>query len=275
MAVDKQRLERALTLMVKRGDKFGRAGAFVNLTVDSGTGDALAALSALSAVRRPVQSIYQDLNNIETLLERLNWQRQLWQDGTLNDQRWRRFTEADIDMFHVEYRSIFDYAAVICCDLADEKVNLKDRFGWGHMLGEMKKPPKAGVRGFEEKLGQEVTELIAGADWFSLVKDVRDANVHRGGITLVFYDKPRILFQTHDAEYKNLVNVPELMYNPNVVDFEKYAGVFYGYLLTFLEDLALLVYRRTGATPRASAFAPSDELRVVGDWIRQVITPPS
>jgi hypothetical protein len=62
----------------------------------------------------------------------------------------------------------------------------------------------------------------------------------------VFFDKPRVLFQIYDSGQNKIVDLPELMYNENVVDFELYAGLYYGYLIDYLEDIAKAVYFRLG-----------------------------
>jgi len=81
--------------------------------------------------------------------------------------------------------------------------------------------------------------------WFDLLRYVRDATVHGSGHTAVFFEKPRILFQvmeSHKDGYRYLSDMAGLMYNANVMDFELYAGMIYGYLLDFLEKLALHVF---------------------------------
>jgi len=88
-----------------------------------------------------------------------------------------------------------------------------------------------------KRLGIDQAELVLSADWFDDLKNVRDANIHQGGMTIVFLEKERILFQTVKG-FEKLVAIPELMYNENVVDFQLYAGMYFGYLIAFLEDFA-------------------------------------
>ncbi len=60
---------------------------------------------------------------------------------------------------------------------------------------------------------------------------------------MVFLEKDRILFQTHKG-IENLVFIPEIMYNENVAIFELYAGMYFGYLIAFLEDFATAITKR-------------------------------
>lgn len=50
--------------------------------------------------------IQQDIWNIETIALRLEWQKDLWNRKQLNDALWMQFAAVDIDIFHVEIRSI-------------------------------------------------------------------------------------------------------------------------------------------------------------------------
>lgn len=94
-----------------------------------------------------------------------------------------------------------------------------------------------------KKLGPELAELVFSIDWFDDLKNIRDINVHQGGVTIVFLEKNRILFQAVKS-FKNLISFSEIMYNENVVDFELYAAIYFGYLIAFLEDFAKAIENR-------------------------------
>lgn len=158
------------------------------------------------------------------------------------------YTTADIDLFHIEFRSLFDYLARLLGAVADTpgQVPREASFErWSNWAGDAANKPA-------DKLGGDIVTVIKTADWFPLIRKVRNSTVHSGAETLVFYDKPRVLFQTYDDGGRDkLIDLPEVMFNPNVVDFELYAGVFYGYLIDYLEDVARVVYARLGLPRRA------------------------
>ena len=52
------------------------------------------------------------------------------------------------------------------------------------------------------------------------------------------------MFQVSGEGYSNIVNIPEVMYNENVADFELYAGMYYGYLIAFLESFSEVMKNR-------------------------------
>jgi len=185
-----------------------------------------------------MQYISQDINNIETITIRLAWERDLWKTKQLNVGKWMAFAQCDIDLFQIEMRSILDYVAKIILRIADNQNEVPDK-GFNKLKNWLAKLPENA-----DKLGKDLAELVSSADWFEDLKNVRDANVHHGGMTIVFLEEGRILFQTLDG-YKNLVTTtPEIMYNENVVDFELYAGMYFGYLIAFLEEFSAIIKKR-------------------------------
>jgi len=125
-----------------------------------------------------------------------------------------------------------------------------------------------------KRLGKDLAELVFSVDWFDDLKNVRDVSVHQGGMTLVFLEKDRILFQILKG-YEHLISIPEIMYNENVVDFELYAGMYFGYLITFLEDFATAIERRL---PKGKySFGVGNprkvyrELPVIYSWIEKLL----
>jgi hypothetical protein len=126
-----------------------------------------------------------------------------------------------------------------------------------------------------KRLGKDLAELVFSVDWFDDLKNVRDVIVHHGGVTLVFPEKDRILFLIPKG-YEHLVSIPEIMYNENVVDFELYAGMYFGYLVAFLEQASRSIEKRL--PPRKSAFGAHNptkvyrELPVIYTWIERILS---
>jgi hypothetical protein len=108
------------------------------------------------------------------------------------------------------------------------------------------------------------------ANWFYQVRDYRDNIIHRGADTIVFYVKWKIVFQTHMGA-QNLINIPELMYNSNTVDFELYGAVHYGYLLDYLEEIAEVIYKRLGLERTADAWVSGPDLIVLKGWLENAV----
>lgn len=75
--------------------------------------------------------------------------------------------------------------------------------------------------------------------------DARDGIVHEN-LSSTGFMHARIFFQicTMDKDKRrvNLINIPEVMINQNLVDFELYAAVHIGYTFWLLEEFAKLGY---------------------------------
>src|SRR5439155_21266726 len=118
MKIDDQKLEQALTLI--REDEAGvftssvfdnllfqvRINATQRLPADCPEGqERVARLSCR------FDCMHQDLWNILTLIQKLEWMRQMVLQGKLDHALQARFAASDIDMFHIELRALFDYLA--------------------------------------------------------------------------------------------------------------------------------------------------------------------
>ena len=262
MAISRQRLERALSVVE------ANRSIFVDLLADihlSRAKEGFANGTHLSSISRHLLSISQDMSNIATLVERLEWQRGLWVTGTIDQLRWFRYACADIDLFHVEYRSIFDYLAQLLGLLADSPGQSPSSF---EKLKNWLEGPNADAN--TAKIGKELADLVCACDWFHDLREVRNLNVHQGGQTLVFLDKPKILFQVLAAN-KGRIRIPEVMDNENVANFELYAGVFVGYLLAYLEDVATVVYCRLGMSRAGRGISQYPGIEVVRNWLQQAL----
>lgn len=117
---------------------------------------------------------------------------------------------------------------------------------------------------------RDSTQVMPFCEWFDDLREVRNSIVHRGGFTLVFLEKGKILFQVYEKNGKVLI--PEIMFNKNVADFELYAGLYIGYLMTYLEDVSALIHKRLNLKKIGSnAKSYHSGLRVVRNWIQQVL----
>jgi len=219
-------------------------------------------------IYRFMQYISQDVSNMETITTRLAWERDLWSSKQLDIGRWMSYAQCDVDLFHIEIRSTFDYLAKVIKRISDQPKQVPDE-GFNDLKTWLTKSDD-----HVKKLGKDLAELVFSVDWFDDVKNIRDVNLHQGGRTLVFLEKDRILFQTMKG-YEYLISIPEIMYNENVVDFELYAGMYFGYLIALLEDFATAIERRL---PKGKAsFGAGNPRKVYGElpaiysWIDRLL----
>lgn len=180
-----------------------------------------------------------------------------------------QYAAADIDLFHVEMRSIFDYIARALVEVSNSSGKVID--GSFEKLRKWidKKPDN------ERRLGEEAARSVRSCDWFEEMRAVRDSIVHRGGVTFVFPEKGRILFQVSKG-YEDKISLKKVMANENVADFELYAGLYIGYLITYLEEVAELIHSRLGISESESN--PKSYhlgLRVVNEWIKRALSLPA
>ena len=234
MVINKTDLEIALSLFkIEEGQL--RLSGDINMVFASIT------VEALSLGRRDLlyfdrfnKYLTQDLWNIYSVLHRLNWQRILWVDDRLPDLLWSSYAQNDINLFHVEFRSAMDYIARIIRGLPPNPWQTPGSY---HDLMKW-------IQKNENKkiIDPEVLNILESTVWFNDIRDLRDLNVHEGGFLLVFGSKGHITFQTYSG-YEKKVQIPELMFNENIVDFELYAGLYLGYLLALYEKLSKEIKR--------------------------------
>jgi hypothetical protein len=103
-----EKLESALSRMSEDADgtvylKDGFHGLSAHTSINASMGPREA--QARSACR----FVFKDLGSLMTIALRLDWQKALWANGELEDVLWIKFVETDIHLFHVEFRSLFDY----------------------------------------------------------------------------------------------------------------------------------------------------------------------
>lgn len=192
----------------------------------------------------------------------MEWQKSLISKGELDRLLGSRFAACDIDLFHVQYRSLFDHLAKIIGMLSGMTRSMPDSFR--KLRERVDRLNAAGT------IDNQLATVIRSCDWFSDMREVRDSIVHRDGRTLVFPEENRILFQVHEG-FRNKVNIPEIMFNENIVDFELYAGLLAGYLIAYLEEVAELAKQRLDLrTIGWDAKSYHGGLPVIYEWIRKL-----
>lgn len=170
-----------------------------------------------------------DLLNLFTLASRMEWMLGLADSGTLSEGHFGEYATADIEGFHTQLRSLFDYLAQAMAPYASRKIpesfrRLQDRILCDNQYG-------AGI-------GQALADLVIACNWFGYMRDTRDELVHRGGRSIIFPARGEILFQTYGEEGIRHT-FPPVMYNENVADFRLYGGMYLGRLSDYMEKWAL------------------------------------
>jgi hypothetical protein len=211
---------------------------------------------------KSIQYIHNDVWNIETIIKKLSWMRDLWSKEQIDNIQWFLFASSDIKYFHVEFRSIFDYLAKAIKEVAEFPNQVPESFN--DLRKWVPNPNNAG------KLDSDIVRIVQSCMWFDEMKDIRDIIVHRGAETMTFLIKYKITFQVHQG-LENKISIPEIMHNPFVVDFELYAGLYLGYLFSYLEEISEPFYRLLDLEEiKGKSRSLHPGLKIVRDWIERV-----
>jgi len=270
-SINKKKLETALSLIRKDEKGYFLTGIFYDLAasvrenlITKRTDYKENELKMLTEISQNSVMILECMWRIETIFLRLNKQKEQWTQGKLTDGEWILFATLDIKYFHVEIRSIFDYLARIIKEVSDFPDELPSSFN--------KLKTRLYEKKYNEKLGDDLTQLIDSCNWFLDFKRIRDLVIHRKNLVLVFLVKNQIVFQIYDksrpiSEDMQIVK-PEVLSNPFTVDFEKYAAMYTSYLIDLLEESSQSVSKRLNMPQngsRAMVFHPG--LKVLKNWI--------
>lgn len=234
MPINKSDLKMALSLFQIEDGQTQLSGK-MNMVFSSITAEASKTKkSEMLYLERFIKYLTQDFWNIYTILHRLDWQRLLWQDDKLQDIIWITYAQTDINQFHVELKSAMDYIARIIRGLPPNPWQSPGSFN--DLLNWIQKEYN------KVKIDPQILKILQNSNWFIDIRDLRDLTVHEGGFSLVFGSKGKITFQTYKG-WQEQVNIPEIMFNDNIVDFELYAGMYLGYLLALYENLSQEISR--------------------------------
>lgn len=264
-------LKNASTALFINGNSWCWRGSFLNCSASLGF-DLSSTLEwrLLIPIRDPVSNIIQDVWNLCTLASRMDWFRDIAIQDNWCDRhpfQWSLYTGLDIQQFHVELRSILDYAATILVKLADKPEQVRGNDSFEKLSQWSEAEPSA-----ENKLGNQVSAVIRSGCWYKNIRQIRDNIVHYGANAFVFGEPTKgILFQV-SKHFINQINIRELMWNENVVDFELYAGLYFARLLELLEKLGNLISGRIPPNYVTSGVeANYDGLDVYANWINRLI----
>ncbi|MFW6039131.1 MAG: hypothetical protein ACOC9P_01495 [bacterium] len=207
-----------------------------------------------------------DLGNIATICDRLIWMSDLYVADRLEWGRWWAYAALDVQLFHIELRSLFDYAAQAIVAAGDTSGQLGDprRMSFRSLQEKIRRER------YRQQLGTDLADVAVSCTWFPSVREIRDAAVHKGGRIVLFDQPPRILFQCYENRFQAVVGdvATALMFNRNVVDFTLYAGYLIGRTIAFLERLGEVMLERTEARLIGSdARSTHPGYRIIRQWI--------
>jgi hypothetical protein len=213
-------------------------------------------------LERLFHQTWQDVWNISTLLERIEWLRELAIENAISDNKWRDYIRVDIEHFHTEIRSAMDYVAEIISIFSNRHGQLPTSFN----------RLKERIDKFDNKIQEDICLIIRNTDWFSDIRHVRDSLVHYGGNTLVFC-RPNdgTLFQIYDSKLSNLINKKYILFNENVAIFDGYAALYYAQLLVFLNNLGkILIKNLPNRAGIGQSMSYSAGFYVAKEWIEKL-----
>jgi hypothetical protein len=239
------------------------SGEFILLLGDLVVASARHKNEILTQILQKHRYILQDLSNLGMVLFKLEWIRSHAQNNDSLKSLWFQFATTDIDYFHVEFRSIFDYVAKIIGDITNKPGQITDSF---HRLQERLNKP-----GNRARLGEELAKVVESVDWFPDVQRLRDTMIHSGSFPHVFSNPEKgILFQSYQNSVEPSITDEMVMYkyNRDVVDFQLYSALYLCKLLLFLDELAKIVRSKLSIKKgREQAKSYSPGLELILSWL--------
>lgn len=211
-------------------------------------------------IQRHLHVIQTALWSLETTFERLDWQKKLFLEDKIDSGMFGRFCQQDIKTFHVDYRSFFDYMALIIRQLAVKPGQTPDSFE--KLINNKDK--------YSDVLQEPVFKLLDKFSWFYSARQVRTELIHNGNEVLVFHDKGPISFQVIDR-LKNLIQIEAFALNENnVLDYELYSAFYMAHLYSFLDEFSKIALHFTTLKRDESSRYSHPGLGVLKEWLQKL-----
>lgn len=267
MEIRKQNLEKALTFFKFVNDRHVIKANFVDLMsylhIEICKGNKL---KEYIEIRYFFGVVIHYLWNIDTILSRLDWQHSLFIDDKLDDFTYMSYSECDIMNFLTNTRSIFDYIAEILVLTYKKKrkgnKEYTQNFNWWY--DDLSKNTKQN--------DDFKSIFVEKAFWYKPLSTYRDLVVHCGGKITVFLDKDEnIAFQIHKNNIYNTLFIKEFMINNYVLDFKRFSGLTFAYMLVYLDDVAVDVARQLCLDMQNIGSIISVNT-TVEDWIKRALS---
>lgn len=224
-------------------------------------------LACLPAIGSNAHFLHEDWGNLLTLIKRIEWTLAQVNAGALPEHAWMEFTALDVEHFHVELRSAFDYLArIVIAQSAQPGQTPKGSYSL------LSKWAANNIVRARRLLGHDLAQSVADSRKLFLDrKRVRELVVHSGARSLVFPPAEGILFQVyaHGLQFNLLKELGDLMHNENVVNFKRYASSTLLQFWALVEAVSVQTFSRY-ALPQVGlgdgAMSYHGGLAVLRDW---------
>lgn len=251
MAVDVCKLGKALQILKGPSEFHDLLGIIIRLSV-------------MGKVSKKINGnliyLLHDLQNICTVIHRLDWQKNLLDKGEIDSCLWMDYSRCDIELFYIELRSVFDYVAKIISEI------------YGGTPWSFEDLRKGISKNNYNHLQENVKRLIIDCNWFDQLRDIRDTNTHFGGQILPLNSPEGIIFQTYDSKGEAKCFTDEIMHTKNFVNFEHYSAMYFGYLIVFLDEFAVVISEELKiAKDEAKTTHGCYGLNTIEEWMKNLI----
>lgn len=224
-------------------------------------------LACLPAIGSNAHFLHEDWGNLLKIITRIEWTLGQVNKGELHEHAWMAFTALDVEHFHVELRSAFDYLArIVIAQSAQPGQTPKGSY---NLLS--KWATKNFVRA-ARLLGDDLARSVAESRKLFLDrKRIRELVVHSGARSLVFPPAEGVLFQVYarGLQFNLLKDLGDLMHNENVVNFKRYASSTLLQFWALVEAVSVETFSRY-ALPQVGlgdgAMSYHSGLAVLRDW---------
>lgn len=209
-----------------------------------------------------IEKISLDLFSIETLFQKIMWEKMCLDDHVIGNAAWAQFAMIDVDYFHIELRSCFDHIASAINALPTSHSSPKSFNSLQKWC--LKEEHSADI-------DERINFLVKSCSWFSDIKQRRDLIVHESGSSFVYFEKDCdwTLFQV-PPDSKVQITIPEIMYDQKVI-FELYMSLYFSYLLVFLDKLSAIICTSLGYEHKGSwAYHPG--LNIYNKWLNELLS---
>lgn len=221
-------------------------------------------------LNKRVLLVHSDLLSILTVCHRLDFERECYKQDVISGDLWRHYASADIDLFFVKYRSLYDNISQIIKVINEGKT--PDSFS------ELRNR----IMSNRITLGESWSKLLRECFWFDDIRNTRVAIEHHAAESNVAYNSDEILFKVSSLGFgldglpeRNIIKAPLLPGSTDsdgFANFTMYAGVYVGYMISTLEELANLVYQEI---PKANNVTGIKDCHpgyaLIRNWITRVL----
>lgn len=257
MSINKEELELALKMLSRTKGEAPCISNFFHLRKNP-------------VLARDIIDISLYINTLGIACEKISWERDLHFNRKIDDSQYKAYAGCDIEYFHMVFKTTFDRLLPIINKISDSPGQIPLN-SFNSFLNDWITNPNNKIR-----LGESLLNVVLKYfSWFNEIKEIRDPIVHPEDIliTQIFIDEKernRILFQV-DEGFKHKISKSEVMYNDNVVDFEKYAGLYFGYLISSLERLSYYIFDKFNIQKNLIGIQHGGFWPIVKKWIEQLL----